>query len=203
MPAFMNALRQSEGIAARCLEYQILTAVRPGNAVRARWEQIDRKAKTWTIPADAMKGGEAHAVPLSAAALSVLDQMEKVRRGPFIFPSTMGRGAGAHLTENHLSDAAQARVIARVSAKGTPWLDPVSGDEVVPHGFRSSFRDWGAETNAAAEHVLEACLAHKVSDEIIAAYRRSKFDERRRQVMTAWANYLGTGEAGNVVPMKR
>jgi integrase len=203
MPTFMTELRRSEGIAARCLEYQILTAVRPGNAVRARWEQVDRKAKTWTIPADAMKGGEAHAVPLSDAALAVLEQMEKVRRGPFIFPSTMGRGAGARLTENHLSDAAQAKVIERLGAKGTPWIDPVSGDQAVPHGFRSSFRDWGAETNAAPEHVLEACLAHKVSDEIIAAYRRSKFDDRRRQVMTAWANYLGTGSVDNVVMLTR
>jgi integrase len=114
VPAFVRELRQGDGIAAACLEFQILTIVRPGNAVRCRWAHVDRNAQTWTIPAGDMKGGEAHAVPLSDAALAVLDRMAKIKHSDFVFPSTMGRGAGAQRRLGHLSDNALASVIDRL-----------------------------------------------------------------------------------------
>jgi integrase len=200
---FVRALHEREtSVAARCLEFLILTVVRPGNAVRARWSQIDREAKTWTIPANEMKGHEQHVVPLSDAALAVLDQMDGIRRGEFIFPSTMGTGAGAQRRTAHMSDAALATVIDRMNEEDRKWLDPASGREVVPHGFRSTFRNWGAETEAATEPVLEACLAHVVDDAVVAAYRRTKFDDRRRLVMSAWGAYV-TATPGKVIPLRK
>jgi integrase len=203
VPAFVRELRTCEtSVAAACLEFLILTVVRPGNAVRARWDQINIEARTWTIPADQMKGHERHVVPLSDAALAVLDRMEKIKRGEFIFPSIMGRGAGAYRRTGHMSDAALAAVIDRLNEGEARWLDPTCGRPIVPHGFRSSFRDWGSETGAAPEPVLEASLAHVVSDKVLAAYRRTRFADWRRRVMIAWGDYAISFDRGdNVVTL--
>jgi integrase len=202
LPALVRALRSCEtSVGAACLEFLILTVVRPGNAVAARWDHINIEAKTWTIPAAEMKGHETHVVPLSDAALAVLDRMAKIRRGAFVFPSIMGRGERARRSEGHMSDAALAAVIDRLNEGDVRWLDPVSGREIVPHGFRSSFRNWTAETGAASEPVAEACLAHKVGDAVIAAYRRTKFDDERRRVMQTWGVYVTTERGGNVVQL--
>jgi integrase len=148
-----------------------------------------------------MKGGEQHVVPLSDAALAVLNRMAKIRRGAFAFPSIMGRGAGAYRSSHHMSDAALSALIDRLNEGEARWLDPASGRPVVPHGFRSTFRIWTAETGAASEPVAEACLAHKVSDAVIAAYRRTTFDEERRRVLERWASYVSADRASNVVAL--
>jgi integrase len=188
LPAFMQDLQAREGIAAASLEFQILTAVRPGNALKARWTEFDRKAAEWTIAEEDMKGekGEEteHKVPLSAAALAVLDRMEKIRNGEYVFFSGSGRP---------LSDAAQAALIERMNAAnaaaGKPkWLDPRQKREIVPHGFRSTFRDWAAE-RGYADAVAEAALAHKVPDAVIAAYKRTTFFELRKKMMDDWAKF--------------
>ncbi len=193
--AFMRELRERDGVAAAALEFQILTAVRPGNAVRARKDQIDRKAAVWTIPAIFMKMGAEHKVPLSQAALEVLDRMPELNEGSeFVFPNTKGKP---------LSDATIAAVIGRMNERERRWIDPKAESEVVPHGFRSSFRDWAAE-HGYDDAVAEAALAHKVSDDVIAAYKRTTFFELREQMMTAWADYCArpANREDNVVALR-
>jgi integrase len=180
MPAFMGELRERGGVAAAALEFQILTAVRPGNAVAARKDQIDRKAAVWTIPAAFMKADAEHQVPLSQAALDVLDRIEALNEGSeYIFPNSKGKP---------LSDASMAAVIDRMNEKERRWIDPKLDRVIVPHGSRSSFRDWAAE-HGYDDAVAEAALAHKVSDDVIAAYRRTRFFELRQQMMRDWADY--------------
>jgi integrase len=173
LPAFMRDLRARDGIAAAALEFQILTASRPGNALGARWTEFDRKAALWTIAGENMKGGKEHKVPLSAAALAVLDRMEKIRTGEFVFYSPG--------TSRPLSDAATGAV-----------LDRMGRHDIVPHGFRSTFRDWAAE-KSCPDAVAEACLAHLVPDKVVAAYQRTTFLTLRRQWMDAWAMFA-TGD---------
>jgi integrase len=176
LPAFMQELRAREGIAASALEFQILTASRPGNALGARWSEFDRKAAVWTIAGENMKGDKEHKVPLSAAALVVLDRMEKIKNGgEFVFYSP---GSG-----RPLSDAATGAV-----------LDRMSRHDIVPHGFRSTFRDWAAE-RGYPDAVAEAALAHTVSDAVIAAYKRTKFFELRKQLMDDWAAFATSDPA--------
>jgi integrase len=174
LPAFMQSLRARDGIAAAALEFQILTASRPGNALAARWSEFDRKASVWTIAGEHMKNGKEHKVPLSAAAIAVLDRMEKIKNGgEFVFYSP---GSG-----RPLSDAATGAV-----------LDRMGRDDIVPHGFRSTFRDWAAE-RGYQDAVAEAALAHTVPDAVVAAYRRTTFFELRKKMMDDWAAFA-TGD---------
>lgn len=180
LPDFMRKLRERDGAAAAALEFQILTAVRPGNAVAAKWDQIDRQTSVWTIPAALMKSDAEHRVPLSKAALAVLDRMEATKDdSEYIFPNTKGKP---------LSDASMAAVIDRMNELERRWIDPKFDREIVPHGFRSSFRDWAAE-HGYDDPVAEAALAHKVSDEVVAAYRRTTFLDLRNRMMEDWADY--------------
>jgi integrase len=172
LPNFMRKLRERHGAAAAALEFQILTAVRPGNAVAAKWDQIDRQTSVWIIPAALMKSDAEHRVPLSKAALAVLDRMEATKEGSeYIFPNGKGKP---------LSDASMAAVIDRMNELERRWIDPKLEREIVPHGFRSSFRDWAAE-HGYDDPVAEAALAHKVSDEVVAAYRRTTFFNLRKR----------------------
>lgn len=180
MPEFMAELRHREGIAAAALEFQILTVARPGNAVTARWSEIDRDEAAWNIHGDAMKGEQDHRVPLSAAALAVLDRMDKLRAGEFIFYSPESK--------RPLSDAAMGAVIDRM-CKVKPWTDPRSGRRIVPHGFRSTFRTWGGDVTNFAREILEKALAHTVGDETERAYDRGDLFDKRRSVMNAWAAF--------------
>jgi integrase len=175
LPAFMQDLRSREGIAAAALEFQILTAARPGNALAARWAEFDRKAAVWTIAGEHMKNSEEHRVPLSAAALAVLDRMEKIRNGEYVFYSPG--------TRRPLSDAATGAV-----------LDRMGRHDIVPHGFRSTFRDWAAE-RGYQDAVAEAALAHTVPDAVVAAYRRTTFFELRKQLMDDWATFAASDPA--------
>jgi integrase len=201
LPAFMIDLRAREGVAAAALEFQILTASRPGNALGAKWTEFDRKAAVWTIAGEHMKNGEEHRVPLSAAALGVLERMEKIKSGPFVFFSAnSGRP---------LSDAAQAAVIDRMNAHNEAagrqkWLDPRSGRAIVPHGFRSTFRDWAAE-RGYQDAVAEAALAHSVPDAVVAAYKRTTFFEMRKKMMDDWTTFATSDPAkagDNVIDLR-
>jgi integrase len=175
LPAFMQELRAREGIAAAALEFQILTASRPGNALGARWTEFDRDAAVWTIAAENMKGSIEHKVSLSPAALAVLEKMDKVRNGEFVFYSP---GSG-----RALSDAATGAV-----------LDRMGRANIVPHGFRSTFRDWAAE-RGYPDAVAEAALAHKVSDAVVAAYKRTTFTELRKKMLEDWAAFATSDPA--------
>ena len=159
-----------------CLEFLTLCAVRNSEARLARWDEIDEESATWTIPAGRMKANREHRVPLSGRALEVLALAGALRdETGYVFPSSRGRPMG----ENTL-----ARFCRELNLG------------CVPHGMRSSFRDWSAECSDAPREVCEIALAHVNSDRVERAYRRTDLFERRRTLMEEWAQYLnGSGGA--------
>lgn len=170
--ACMAALAKGDGIAAAVLRFIALTAARSGEARGARWSEIDLSAKIWTVPGARMKAGTSHAVPLSPAALDILDAMKQLAGGgaDLVFPG--GRPG------KPLSDVALAKAL-RVAGFGT----------FTTHGFRSTFRDWCAEQTNFPREVAEAALAHTLKDRTEAAYRRSDLLGKRRALMTAWGRF--------------
>jgi len=174
VPAFMIALRSRPALAARALEFAILTAARSGEVLGAVWSEIDLDRAVWTIPPQRMKAGKVHKVPLSPRALQILRALHEVRIGEFVFP---GPGAG-----KPLSDIAMAALLRRMQIEGA-----------TVHGFRSSFRDWSAECTGVQNEVCEAALAHSIGNATEAAYRRSDLFDKRRGLMDAWAETLMTG----------
>jgi integrase len=180
VPVFMVALRGREAVAARALEFAILTAARTGEVLGTKWSEIDLTAAVWTVPALRMKAGAEHRVPLSAPALAVLRAMEKLRDGDFVFPGDR------HAT---LSNMSMLMLLRRMGHA-----------DLTAHGFRSTFRDWAAECTSFANEVAEMALAHAIDDKTEAAYRRGALFERRRRLMQAWADFCtGVHERGNVV----
>ena len=172
---FMVELRSKGGIAARALEFAILTAARRGEVLGARWSEIDMDAGLWTISASRMKSGREHRVPLSAAAQAILKDMAAARTSDFVFPDSRRGGS--------LSDAAMLKLLKRMG----------SGD-LTAHGFRSTFSDWCAEQTNFPSEVRELALAHVVGSKVEAAYRRGDLFEKRRQLAEAWARYCGGSE---------
>ena len=154
-----------------CFEFLVLTATRSGEARLARWDEIDLQARMWTIPGDRMKSGRRHRVPLSKPALAVLDKAHRLLNdgSGLIFPSANGRT---------LSNMTLSKLVKEL------------GIVAVPHGFRSSFRDWAAEQTNAPRAVMEAALAHTYGDAAEQAYARSELVEKRRGLMEAWGEYV-------------
>ena len=150
-------------------EFLVLTAVRSGEVRFAAWDEIDTTDHVWAIPAARMKMKRDHRVPLSGRAIKVLDAARKLGDGPLVFPSRRGR---------------------RLDVKQLRRLLERCGIACVPHGFRSSFRDWAAEETDHPREVVEAALAHVVGNPVEAAYARSDLFERRRRLMKDWATYL-------------
>jgi integrase len=183
--AFMTVLRGQHGIAARALEFLILTATRTGETLGATWDEFDLEARLWTIPAARMKGGREHRVPLTEAAASVLESLQEARQSDFVFP-------GARQSRP-LSEMALLMLLRRMGF-----------GEITVHGFRSAFRDWAAERTTFPREVAEMALAHAISDAVEAAYRRGDLFDKRRKLMDAWAAYCAKAEAngGNkIVPL--
>lgn len=174
-PAFIVALREQPGIAAKALEFLIVTAARPGEIIGAPWDEMDIAAKVWTVPAGRMKGGKEHRVPLSPRALSILAEMRAGRDAgePYVFP-------GGKRNEP-LSNNAMLSLLKRMGRS-----------DVTAHGFRSSFRDWAAERTNHQNHVVEMALAHTVGDKVEAAYRRGDLFTKRRKLMDQWAVFCTT-----------
>jgi integrase len=186
MSSFMAALAERDGIAAQTLRFVILTAARTGEVRGMRWREVDLDARVWFVPSDRMKAGKLHRVALSPAALAVLAEVRPLmkRADDLVFPS--GRQGKA------LSDMALSEVVRRMNEGGADralpkWHD-AEGRAVVPHGFRSSFRDWAGETRPEGREVVEAALAHTIKDKAEAAYARSDLLEKRRPLMDAWAD---------------
>ncbi len=172
MPAFMTQLRARDGLGTRALAFAILTAARSGEVRGARWNEIDLERAVWTLPAERMKSQREHRVPLSAPALSILADLAQLKDGSgLIFH---GQRAG-----KPMSDMTLTAVLRRMGR----------GD-LTAHGFRSSFRDWAAETTAHPNHVVEQALAHAIGDKVEAAYRRGDLFEKRITLMAEWAAYL-------------
>ena len=168
MAAFMADLRQREGIAARALEFAIYCAARSGEVRGATWDEIDLENRIWVIPAERMKAGSEHRVPLSRQALDLLKNKPKLVDCPYIFPSSKS---------GMLSDMALLAVMRRMEV------------DAVPHGFRSTFRDWAGETTNYPRDIAEQALAHTLTNKVEAAYRRGDALEKRRQMMQDWADF--------------
>jgi integrase len=182
VPAFVADLRSREALAARAVEFAILTAARTGEVLGARWAEFDLQAGTWTVPAERMKAGREHRVPLSREALAILSLLKGTSDGEYVFPG--GRRG------RPLSGMALLMLLRRMGR----------GD-LTAHGFRSSFRDWAAERTNYPRAVAEAALAHRLKDKTEAAYARSDLFERRRRLMADWARFChgGAAKAGGVV----
>ena len=168
MPKFMTALRQREGIAARALEFAILNASRSGEVRGARWDEIDMKSGVWAIPAARMKAGREHRVPLPRSAMQLLEGMPRIEGADLVFPSPRS---------GLLSDMTLMAVMRRMGANA------------VPHGFRSTFRDWASERTHHPREVVEMALAHTIANKVEAAYRRGDLLEKRRLLMQEWADF--------------
>lgn len=165
LPGFMDTLRQRDARTRRALRFTILTAARTEEVTGATWDEFDLQAKLWTIPAGRMKGGREHAVPLSPAALAILKPLDR-EEPPFA-----------------LSENAMLYLVQKPAPKGL-------GLPFTVHGFRSSFRDWAAETQDTPNEVVEMALAHAIRNKAEAAYRRGALIEKRRLLMQAWATFL-------------
>jgi integrase len=182
LPALMAKLRDKQGMPAAALEFLILTAARSNEVLSARWNEID--GNMWTVPGERMKAGKPHRVPLSDRAVEVLVSLP--REGEFIF---IGARTDAASNPHQLK-----RVLQRMGC-----------NNITVHGFRSTFRDWAAETTAYPNHVVEMALAHVVGNGVEAAYRRGDLFEKRRQLMQDWAGYCSKSDIANgvVVPLRQ
>ena len=177
MPSFMKQLRQISGVSARALEFLTLTAARSGEVRGMERNEVDLVNKIWVIPAIRMKAKREHRVPLSDAAVLILNRMKQEASGSLVFPGAKGKA---------LSDMSLTSVMRRM------------GIDAVPHGLRSSFRNWTAEMTAYPNEVAEMALAHTVSNAVEAAYRRGDLFEKRRSMMHDWAEFLNLQSlAGN------
>ena len=186
VPAFMTKLREQTSVPAKCLEFLILTSTRLDEAREATWDEIDLDQRLWIIPASRMKGRREHRVPLSTAALAVLQDMLATRQSDYVFP-------GAY----------SGKAIGKNTPRGL--VRQLIGRRVTVHGFRSSFRDWAAERTNFPEYVAEKALAHTVPSAVERAYQRGDLFEKRRRLMDAWADYCAKPVAaagGKVLPIR-
>lgn len=195
MGAFVHDLRSREGVAARAVEFAILTASRSGEVRGALWSEIDLHAKVWTVPAERMKAKREHEVPLSTAALALLKKMPRIDGTDLIFPGFKGQP---------LSDMSLTSVIRRMNATTQTWVDK-NGDPITVHGFRSTFRMWAAESTNYPRDVAEHALAHQLPDAVERAYQRGTLFNKRAAMMSDWAKFCGmvSGEGAEVVPINR
>ena len=186
VPAFMTKLREQTSVPAKCLEFLILTGTRLDEAREATWDEIDLDQRLWIIPASRMKGRREHRVPLSTAALAVLQDMLATRQSDYVFPGVYS-----------------GKAIGKNTPRGL--VRQLIGRHVTVHGFRSSFRDWAAERTNFPEYVAEKALAHTVPSAVERAYQRGDLFEKRRRLMDAWADYCAKPVAaagGKVLPIR-
>jgi integrase len=172
MKNFMKALRAQDGIAASALEFLILTAARTGEVIGATWDEIDVDGAVWTVPAKRTKAHKDHRVPLPSAAVAVLKKMKELRTGDYVFPGPKPK--------TPLSNMAMLALLKRMKRT-----------DITAHGFRSTFRDWVAETTIHPAELAETALAHSIGNSVEAAYRRGDQFEKRRKLMADWAAYCG------------
>ena len=169
IPTFMVELRSRPGISARALEITILTALRTSEVIGGTWDEIDMAAKIWTVPGSRMKSGREHRVPLCDRTITILRSLPREEGNPYVF---LGGKEGAPLT-----NMAMLQLLRDLR----PGL--------TVHGFRSTLRDWAAETTSYPNHVVEMALAHAVGDKVEAAYRRGDLFDKRRRLMSEWNRY--------------
>lgn len=168
VPLFMRELKSKEGVAARALEFTVLTAARSGEVRGATWSEIDLDAAVWVVPGERMKAGREHRVPLSTYAIEILSKLPRFVGNDYVFPSPRGKC---------LSDMSLLAVMRRMNAPA------------VPHGFRSTFRDWVGERTDYPRELAEQALAHALESKVEAAYRRGDALEKRRVMMQRWGDF--------------
>jgi integrase len=182
LPQFMIDLRAHDDVGARALELTILCAMRTGETLEVRWSEIDLLAKVWTVPAERMKGGHAHRVPLSPRAVAILQGLP--RENEYVFPGARAGRPMASMT--------MLKVLERMERS-----------DVTVHGFRSTFKDWARERTSFPNEVSEAALAHTNGDAVEAAYARGDLFVKRARLMQAWAEYgAKTPAAGQVIALR-
>lgn len=202
LPTFLEHLAKQSGIAPVALEFTILTCARTNETIGMRFDEIDWTEKVWTVPAERMKAMRPHRVPLSGRALAILRERDRHRTSDYVFPGLRPK--------KPLSNMAMANAIQRMNAArkmaGLPlYVDPKQNMRpVVPHGFRSSFRDYAGHETAFPREIAEMCLAHVVADETEAAYQRGDFLNKRRRLMAQWEQACVTPVAkrGEVLRLK-
>jgi len=183
--SFMAKLRTETSAAAACLQFIALTCARMSEAIGATWDEVDLANKVWVVPANRMKGGKEHRVPLSDAALVVLKEMQAIRRSDYVFP---GQKKGHPVGTNSVWRLAK-------------WA---ADSNITVHGLRATFRIWAAEKTSFSSEVAEAALAHAVPDAVVASYKRTDFFERRRKLMEQWGTFCtaAPAERGKVVSLQ-
>lgn len=187
---FIQHLRQKKGISPKALEFAILTACRSGEIFGATWREIDFKNKVWIIPKERMKAEKEHRVPLSQEAIALLESIKPYTQlQDFIFPAPRNR--------QMLSDMSLTTLIKRmheqkIKENSLGYIDPRQNRVITTHGFRSTFRDWSADTTDYPREVCEHVLAHKLPDEVEAAYLRGAYLEKRKSLMSDWSKYCNS-----------
>jgi len=185
---FVLTLRKEGGSAPLALEFMLLTAARTGEVVAAKWDEVDFDSMVWTVPAERMKSSKEHRVPLSKRAVEILQMMMAVKQNEYIFP-------GHSVAKNSHMSTGTCRIVMK-------RMDNFS--QYTPHGLRSTFRDWAAETTSFANETLELALAHTISNKAEAAYRRQDQLEKRIKLMQQWETYLTKQRVRDVVvPISR
>lgn len=182
MPAFISELKTRDAVAARALEFAVLTASRTGEIIGAKWSELDLAGKVWSVPAERMKTGVEHRVPLSDPAIEIVKQMNSIKENDYLFPGDR---------RDALSNMALLMLLRRMGRT-----------DITTHGFRSTFRDWVEEQTETPRAVVEMALAHTIADAVEAAYRRGDLFEKRRVLMAKWAAYCAGTKRGVVTPFQ-
>ena len=180
MGDFMLKLRTNPSLSAKALEFLILTAVRSGSVRQSEWAEVDLGKALWIIPAEHTKARQEHRVPLQPQAINLLKSLPKLAGSNLIFPSRTGKA---------LSDMAFSQLMRGMRERGELTV------EAVPHGFRSTFRDWAAEQTAYPDEIRKAASGHTVGDSVKEAYQRTDLLDKRRNLMNEWAKFLGLPSA--------
>jgi integrase len=184
LPAFMTALRARKSTAALALEFCILSVSRSSEVLNAEWSEIDLDKAVWTIPAQRMKAGHAHRIPLTNRAMNILKSLPRLEGNPHVFP---GNARGKPLSGMAM----------------TMQLRRMKRESITVHGFRSTFRDWASEQTSFPHETCEHALAHRISDKAEAAYRRGDQFEKRRKLMEAWETFSTGKKKDNVVSISQ
>jgi integrase len=191
MPSFLSGLRTRQGMAPRALEFAIFTAARTGEVLGATWGEIDIENRVWVVPAERMKRGREHRVPLSEAAFAVLEQVQPLALRRDVKPDPAAPVFPGPRRALPMSNMTMLMLLRRMKR-----------NDLTAHGFRSTFSDWAAERTAYPREVVEMALAHAVENKVEAAYRRGDLFDKRRRLMTDWAHFCEAPPAGDVVLLR-
>ena len=199
LPEFMADLRTRNAVAARALEFLILTNVRTDAVLKATWDEFDVEQAVWTVPVANLKDRkhrkEGFRVPLAPRAVEIVRQMREARLSKYVFPG--------FVSGKPLSNMALLTLLKRMnSISDKKWIDPASGRPITAHGFRATFRTWAEEVATVPHAVIEQAMGHQVGTQVERAYRRTDVLEKRRKLMAAWAQFAATDHSADVIALR-